>query len=119
MPARPVDRHTHRALAHRAQPLRSLLLSADPRLSPGEVAGLSATQLRDALLALDPLKKDWVAAVNRAEAEFWKRWGVASAWVSGPAPPPSLPLSQPHAHTPQTSQVGRPALGLRRRDIGL
>lgn len=38
-----------------------------------EVATLSATQLRDRLLALDPLSRDWVARVNAAEAEYWRR----------------------------------------------
>jgi hypothetical protein len=37
------------------------------------VAELSPTELRDALLVLDPLNKPWVAQVNQAEAEFWKR----------------------------------------------
>jgi hypothetical protein len=37
------------------------------------VAGLSATELRDALLVLGPLDRDWVARVNQAEAEYWKR----------------------------------------------
>lgn len=34
---------------------------------------LSFTELRDKLLALDPLNKDHVIKVNQAEAEFWKR----------------------------------------------
>jgi L-galactono-1,4-lactone dehydrogenase len=37
------------------------------------IADLSAFELRDALLVLDPLNKPWVAQVNKAEAEFWKR----------------------------------------------
>lgn len=53
--------------------MRSLLLSASSGLSQDDVAGLSATELRDALLVLDPLDREWVARVNRAEAEFWKR----------------------------------------------
>jgi hypothetical protein len=36
-------------------------------------ADLTAFQLRDVLLALDPLDRDWVARVNAAEAEFWRR----------------------------------------------
>jgi L-galactono-1,4-lactone dehydrogenase len=63
-------------MASRLQPLRSLLLSASAGLSADDVAGLSATELRDALLVLDPLNRDWVARVNQAEAEFWKRWVV-------------------------------------------
>ncbi|KAJ7976684.1 L-galactono-1,4-lactone dehydrogenase [Quillaja saponaria] len=34
---------------------------------------LSFTELRDKLLALDPLNKDHVIKVNQAEAEFWKK----------------------------------------------
>jgi len=60
-------------LSRRLEPLRSLLLSSSAGLSNDDVIGLSATELRDALLVLDPLDKDWVARVNRAEAEFWKR----------------------------------------------
>jgi hypothetical protein len=37
---------------------------------------MSPTQLRDALLAADPLNRDWVARVNAAEAEFWRRCGA-------------------------------------------
>ena len=42
-------------------------------MSGEELGGLSATQLRDALLALGPLDRRWVAGVNAAEAEFWRR----------------------------------------------
>jgi hypothetical protein len=34
---------------------------------------LSFAQLRDALLAIAPLNKEWVKEVNGAEAECWKR----------------------------------------------
>ncbi|KAK2651989.1 hypothetical protein Ddye_011845 [Dipteronia dyeriana] len=34
---------------------------------------LSFTELRDKLLALDPLNKDHVIKVNQAEAEFWRK----------------------------------------------
>uniref|UniRef100_UPI00315B4042 L-galactono-1,4-lactone dehydrogenase n=1 Tax=synthetic construct TaxID=32630 RepID=UPI00315B4042 len=67
------------------QPLRNLLREAAPparapevaapsssETSP-EVSGLSFTELRDALLAVDPLDTEWVKRVNQAEAEFWKR----------------------------------------------
>jgi hypothetical protein len=61
-----------RTRAHRLEPLRNLLTSAAN--VPAEAVGeLSATELRDALLVLDPLDKHWVARVNQAEAEFWKR----------------------------------------------
>lgn len=38
-----------------------------------DIQELSFTELRDKLLALDPLNKDHVVKVNQAEAEFWKR----------------------------------------------
>ncbi|CAM0950300.1 unnamed protein product [Alopecurus aequalis] len=34
---------------------------------------LSFTELRDQLLALDPLDKDHVIGINKAEAEYWKK----------------------------------------------
>jgi L-galactono-1,4-lactone dehydrogenase len=54
----------------RTRPLRELLLSHVPA---AEAAEMGFSQLRDALLALAPLDKKHVAAVNQAEAEFWKR----------------------------------------------
>ncbi|KAH0460937.1 hypothetical protein IEQ34_008512 [Dendrobium chrysotoxum] len=43
--------------------------------SPDEpdIDQLSFTELRDKLLALDPLNKDYVVEVNKAEAEYWKK----------------------------------------------
>ncbi|KAM7270638.1 hypothetical protein ACFE04_029852 [Oxalis oulophora] len=38
-----------------------------------DVNELSFTELRDKLLALDPLNKDHVIKVNQAEAEFWRK----------------------------------------------
>ncbi|XAR68443.1 L-galactonolactone dehydrogenase [Bertholletia excelsa] len=38
-----------------------------------EMDELSFTELRDKLLALDPLNKDRVVKVNQAEAEFWRK----------------------------------------------
>lgn len=64
----------------RLAPLRSLLTSrlaadrAAPHLPEAELLSLSATQLRDRLLALAPLDADWVKRVNAAEAEYWRRW---------------------------------------------
>lgn len=34
---------------------------------------LSFTELRDRLIALDPLNKNHIVKVNQAEAEFWKK----------------------------------------------
>lgn len=61
-----------RTRAHRLEPLRNLLVSA-ANVPAEAVAELSAFELRDALLVLDPLSKAWVEQVNQAEAEFWKR----------------------------------------------
>ncbi|KAF3442490.1 hypothetical protein FNV43_RR16406 [Rhamnella rubrinervis] len=41
--------------------------------SEAEINELSFTELRDKLLALDPLNKDHVIKVNEAEAEFWRK----------------------------------------------
>lgn len=37
-----------------------------------DINELSFTELRDKLLALDPLNKDHVIKINQAEAEFWR-----------------------------------------------
>lgn len=42
-------------------------------LSEDELHKLSFTELRDKLLALDPLNRDFVIRINKAEAEYWKR----------------------------------------------
>ncbi|CAG9464777.1 unnamed protein product [Pedinophyceae sp. YPF-701] len=58
--------------AERLEPLRDLYLRMnDAKLQ--DVLGLSATQLRDHLLALNPLGTGFVSKVNEAEAEFWRR----------------------------------------------
>ncbi|TQE05857.1 hypothetical protein C1H46_008540 [Malus baccata] len=44
-----------------------------PDKSEVDINELSFTELRDKLLALDPLDKDHVVKVNQAEAEFWKK----------------------------------------------
>jgi L-galactono-1,4-lactone dehydrogenase len=55
-------------------PLRQLLASsAKASAGVGDVSELTATQLRDQLLVVNPLDKDWVAKVNQAEAEYWSR----------------------------------------------
>lgn len=38
-----------------------------------DIDQLSFTELRDKLLAIDPLNKDHVTKVNQAEAEFWRK----------------------------------------------
>lgn len=52
------------------RPLRELLHGAT---GTAPAAELSATQLRDELIAANPLDTDWIKRVNAAEAEFWKR----------------------------------------------
>ncbi|KAJ7527041.1 hypothetical protein O6H91_16G033700 [Diphasiastrum complanatum] len=42
-------------------------------LTDDELSTLSFTELRDKLLALDPLSKELVIQINKAEAEYWKR----------------------------------------------
>ena len=46
-----------------------------PEATPEDVATLTFAQLRDELLAKGggPLDRGWVARVNAAEAEFWRR----------------------------------------------
>lgn len=60
----------------RLAPARSLLteaLAARGRSSPttADINGLGWTELRDELLALDPLEPGWVARVNATEAAYW------------------------------------------------
>ncbi|KAF5750266.1 L-galactono-1 4-lactone dehydrogenase mitochondrial-like isoform X1 [Tripterygium wilfordii] len=38
-----------------------------------EIDQLSFTELRDKLIALDPLNKDHIIKINQAEAEFWRK----------------------------------------------
>eukprot|EP00316_Scyphosphaera_apsteinii_P004299 CAMPEP_0119314704 /NCGR_PEP_ID=MMETSP1333-20130426/33735_1 /TAXON_ID=418940 /ORGANISM="Scyphosphaera apsteinii, Strain RCC1455" /LENGTH=512 /DNA_ID=CAMNT_0007319875 /DNA_START=93 /DNA_END=1631 /DNA_ORIENTATION=- len=54
-------------------PLRELLLCKTSTVSPAAAAEMNFAQLRDALLALNPLDKSHVVEVNRAEAQFWQR----------------------------------------------
>ncbi|GIL70539.1 hypothetical protein Vretimale_3672 [Volvox reticuliferus] len=67
----PVSPHTHTAtISASAAPVPD---SAAPSPNPG--SGLTAPQLRDELLAAGPgpLDPKWVAAVNAAEADYWRR----------------------------------------------
>lgn len=57
-----------------AKAARELLLSSKKcNLSEGNVGELSFTELRSELLRMDPLNHTWVARVNGAEADFWKK----------------------------------------------
>jgi L-galactono-1,4-lactone dehydrogenase len=51
----------------------SSLADFPPEHTPESVAGMGFGELRDALLALDPLNVEHVKRVNQAEAEFWRR----------------------------------------------
>ena len=62
---------------HRFQPLTDLLIevtanSSDPYTNQ-TVKGMGFGEIRDALLAVDPLDLDHVKRCNQAEAEFWRR----------------------------------------------
>ncbi|KAG5555826.1 hypothetical protein RHGRI_006466 [Rhododendron griersonianum] len=48
-------------------------VSKSPDKGEADISELSFTELRDKLLALDPLNKDLVVKVNQAEAEFWRK----------------------------------------------
>lgn len=53
----------------RSQPFRELLRQALPDQEAStneEVASMSGTQLRDRLIAHQPLDRDWIACVNQA-----------------------------------------------------
>lgn len=66
----------------RFQPLTDLLLefskefsteTSPPAHTPESIEGMGFGELRDALLAFDPLNMEHVKRVNKAEAEFWRR----------------------------------------------
>lgn len=68
----------------RFQPLTDLLLqlsqeyqdnptSTAPTYTKESIPGMGFGELRDALLAFDPLHMEHVQRVNKAEAEFWRR----------------------------------------------
>lgn len=60
--------------AHKLAPARQLLKSVrHNEVNAQNIDNLSFTELRDELLSVDPLNKDWVCRVNQAEAEYWKR----------------------------------------------
>lgn len=63
--------------AERFQPLRALLQDltkdAPAPFTEESMHGMGFGELRDALLAMDPLDVEHVQKCNEAEAEFWKR----------------------------------------------
>ena len=50
-----------------------VLFRTETESNDPEIDTLSFTELRDRLLSLDPLDKDHVMKVNKAEAEYWKK----------------------------------------------
>ena len=60
---------------------RSSKSKESSEISDEEILEMSATQLRDALLAEAPLDPKWIHKVNIAEAEYWKKSsGVRVGW---------------------------------------
>ncbi|XWS43078.1 hypothetical protein CRYUN_Cryun16bG0070500 [Craigia yunnanensis] len=55
-----------------------------PNSNEPDINEFSFTELRDKLLALDPLNKDHVTKINHAEAEFWRKSeGYRVGWSDG------------------------------------
>lgn len=49
------------------------ITTESPESNEPDINELSLTELRDKLLAMDPLNKDYVIKINQAEAEFWRK----------------------------------------------
>jgi L-galactono-1,4-lactone dehydrogenase len=75
-PSPPHTHNHHRQMrpwsGERLEPLRRLLRELDPLITADAVNRLSFADLRDRLLAFDPLDVEHVERVNAAEAEFWR-----------------------------------------------
>lgn len=52
---------------------RGALQDGKSEVSPQEVAQMTFSELRDALLSRGALDRDWVRRINEAEADFWRR----------------------------------------------
>mmetsp|Transcript_18685 Transcript_18685/g.56485 ORF Transcript_18685/g.56485 Transcript_18685/m.56485 type:complete len:605 (-) Transcript_18685:704-2518(-) len=52
---------------------QKLFLDGKSEVSPQEVAQMTFSELRDALLSRGALDRDWVRRINEAEADFWRR----------------------------------------------
>lgn len=61
---------------------QKLLLEVEPEMASDSAAELTFSELRDRLLAKAPLEKQWVARINTAEADFWRR---NSGYTAGPS----------------------------------
>ncbi|XP_044493899.1 L-galactono-1,4-lactone dehydrogenase, mitochondrial isoform X2 [Mangifera indica] len=64
---------TDEAIQHIRDLYRESLANYRADSDESDINELSFTELRDKLLALDPLNKEHVVKVNKAEAEFWKK----------------------------------------------
>ena len=64
--ASPAPRHESLAA------LRQLLLKAKPDVDKAELAELSVAQLRDELLACNPVSTDWVVQINRVSCPSYQ-----------------------------------------------
>lgn len=64
--------HVHDLYRESLQTYRKIKNESTDNYEP-DINELSFTELRDKLLALDPLNKDHVIKVNQAEAEFWRK----------------------------------------------
>ena len=60
-------------MAERLEPFRALMKAVKPDMGDEAMATMSFADYRDALIAAAPLDTPHIKAVNRAEAEFWKR----------------------------------------------
>lgn len=52
---------------------KQVVASDTPNENEPNIDELSFTELRDKLIALDPLNKEHIVKINLAEAEFWKK----------------------------------------------
>ncbi|KAH6818726.1 L-galactono-1 [Perilla frutescens var. frutescens] len=52
---------------------KQVVASDTPNENEPNIDELSFTELRDKLIALDPLNKEHITRINQAEAEFWKK----------------------------------------------
>jgi L-galactono-1,4-lactone dehydrogenase len=57
----------------RREPFMNLLYNEESPPPPHKSHHMGPAQYRDELLKRDPVSKDWIEQVNRAEAEHWKR----------------------------------------------
>ena len=68
---KPVSRPPTSSAAAQLAPFRDLF--REQQVQGDRVEAYGMTELRDKLLALAPLNRDWVTRVNLAEAEVWRR----------------------------------------------